>query len=153
MRITTAWWWFNWWYQSCISTWADHLDVAESSQPNKNDRPYTLASLLAGCFGGGGWSCTGGRKKEFAVCLHVCSMDGAGACRPGQCPHGALHQTRWWQDLQAFSVWGFATNSIVNKVLQLCRMSESVKSQTLEVSSRVNTQVVLLVFAPFHTEM
>lgn len=67
MRITTAWWWFTvierqWRYQTCISTWTDH---AESSQPNKNYRRYTSASILLGCFGGGGWSCIGGMKKKI----------------------------------------------------------------------------------------
>ena len=50
MRITTAWWWFKvierqWRYQTCISTWTDHANVAGSSQPNKNYRHNTLASI------------------------------------------------------------------------------------------------------------
>lgn len=83
----------------------------------------------------------------------ISSVDEAGACRPGQCADGALQQRRWWQDLQTSSAWRFATNSILNKVLQLCKESSSEKSQTSELSSTVNTQVMPLIFAPFHTEM
>lgn len=83
----------------------------------------------------------------------ICFVDEAGACRPGQCPDGAMRQRTWWQDLQTFSVMRFATVSILNKVLQLCKKPSSVKSQTSEPSSMMNAQVVLLIFAPFHTEM